>query len=107
MGLKKTNYEVKDYGVTLPQAYAVITGMTIHDGEGRAEFSIQATRDSAFNLLSYEKRIVDFKYTDRTQNPYVVAYHAAKETRVGNEFGVEKEYKMPFWDWEDDIVTTE
>lgn len=104
MGLKKTNYEVRDYGITLPEAYAVITNMSIRGDEGRAEFSIQATRDSAFNLLSYERRVIDFKYTDRTKNPYVVAYQAAKETRTGNEFGVEKEYQMPFHDWEDDIV---
>ena len=106
MGLKKTNYEVKDYGITLQEAYAVITRLEIEGENGRAEFSVQASpRANCFNLQSYERRIIDFKYTDRTKNPFDVAYLAAKEIRTGNEFGHEFEYKMPFWDWEDDIVT--
>ena len=100
MGLKKTNYEVKDYGVTLPEAYAVITKLEIEGDNGRAEFSVQASpRANCFNLQSYERHFVNFKFTDRTKNPF--------ETRKGKEFGREFEYKMPFWDWEDDIVTTE
>ena len=106
MGLKKTNYEVKDYGATLPEAYAVITKLEIEGEHGRAEFSVQASpRANCFNLQSYERRIVDFKYTDRTKNPFDVAYLAAKEIRTGKEFGREFEYKMPFYGWEDDIVT--
>ena len=106
MGLKKTNYEVKDYGVTLPEAYAVITKLEIEGDNGRAEFSVQASpRVNCFNLQSYERHFVDFKFTDRTKNPFEAAYLAAKETRKGKKFGREFEYKMPFWDWEDDIVT--
>lgn len=30
MGLKKTNYEVKDLGITLPTAYAVVRKLDRH-----------------------------------------------------------------------------
>lgn len=104
MGLKKTNYEVKDYGVTLPEAYAVITQLEIKEDNGRAEFSVQASpRANCFNLQSYERHIIDFKYSDRTKNPFDIAYLAAKETRVNPE--TKEEYNMPFYDWEDDIVS--
>lgn len=70
-----------------------------------AEFSVQASRETCFDLLPVAKEYVEFDYTDRTQNPYEVAYLAAKETRVDPETG--GEYNMSFLDWEDDIVSTE
>ena len=103
MGLKKTNYEAKAYGITLPEAYAVITSLQIEGNHGVAEFSVQTSRKTCFNLLPVAKDYVEFDYADRTQNPYEVAYLASKEKRTNSETG--EEYKMPFWDWEDDIVT--
>ncbi len=36
---------------------------------------------------------------------FVLLANTVKEIRTGKEFGREFEYKMPFHDWEDDIVT--
>lgn len=101
MGFKKTNYVVSDYGATLPEAYAVITELSIQGTLGCAVFSVQASRTASFDLQPYEQKVVYFDYTDRTQNPYDVAYLKAKGVGV-DENG--EQFNMPFHDWEDDIV---
>ena len=44
MGLKKTNYEVKDLGITLPIAYAVIRKLDRRGDRGYAELWIHNSR---------------------------------------------------------------
>lgn len=105
MGLKKKNYTVENFGVTLPEAYAVIEDLQIQGTRGTAVFKVQsAPRDNAFNLTAYETVCVYFDYTDRTKNPFEVAYEAAKKT--GELDTDAKMYRKIgyFADWEDDIV---
>lgn len=103
MGLKKTNYEVKKFGITLPEAYAFIHRLEVNGDEGAAEFYIQASpRKSAMELEPYERIVVRFDY-DRQTNPYELAYNAAKIAPAASE---ETKIKVsaPFEGWEDDIV---
>lgn len=107
MGFKKMNYHVDDYGITLPEAYAVIQELTIRGNEGTAMFVIQNTREDCFDKKEFAKIVVPFKFEDRTQNPYDIAYTEAKAHKIGEKFGKKFEYDMPFWDWEDDILENE
>ena len=103
MGLKKTNYEVKKFGITLPEAYAFIHRLEVNGDEGAAEFYIQASpRKSAMEFEPYERIVVRFDY-DRQTNPYELAYNAAKTTPSTSEEG-KIEVFAPFEGWEDDIV---
>lgn len=103
MGLKKTNYEVKKFGITLPEAYAFIHRLEVNGDEGAAEFYVQASpRKSAMEFEPYERIVVRFNY-DRQTNPYELAYSAAKTVPAVSE---ETKIKIsaPFEGWEDDIV---
>ena len=111
MGLKKTNYEISDKGITLDTAYAFIHRIecdryteTVNEevnGEvsfrqvdmlkGVAEFYVQnAPRKNAMSLKPFERRIVHFT-CKANENPFVAAYETAKNI-------------IPFIGWEDDIV---
>ncbi len=91
MGLKKSNYEVKEMGINIPEAYAQITQITTDiNGVANAVFEIQQDRESVS-----KKRAIDVvKFgaeIDKEQPLYKQMYEKAKET--------------VFVDWEDDIVT--
>lgn len=130
MALKKTNYELKDLGIVLPEAYAFIhriecdryaeTVKTEVNGEltthqvdklkGVAEFYVQnAPRESAMGLKPFERHIVYFT-CKANENPVAAAYIAAKGTYTTNEYDpktnecVEVEKPNIFNGWEDDIV---
>lgn len=109
MGLKKDNYEVKNMGVQLPQAYAVIRRLNIDGNYGVAELAVQANRELAFDKDPYEIVNIFFE-VNRNENPYKTAYTKAKEkissTIIDPETQEEiiVENKMPFADWEDDLV---
>lgn len=46
MGLKTTNYEVKDFGITVPEAYARLTQISIDlNGEAFGTFEIHQKRE--------------------------------------------------------------
>lgn len=130
MALKKTNYEVKEMGLTLTEAYAFIhriecdryaeTVETEVNGElttqqvdklkGVAEFYVQnAPRESAMGLKPFERHIVRFT-CKANENPMAAAYIEAKGTHTVKEYNPEtREYvdvEKPnlFNGWEDDIV---
>ena len=91
MGLKTTNYEVKDFGITIPQAYARLTNVNINvDGKAFGIFEIHQTRESLAEANPLEKVYVDY-IIDKDLPIYSQIYIQAK--------------KELFPDWEDDIIT--
>lgn len=109
MALTKTNYEVKDLGITLSMAYAIIHRIEVDGESGVAEFYIQnSPRDNAFNLKPLERKIVRFA-VNRDESPFTTAYNEAKGTHKGKrrneETGEIENIDIPnaFNGWEDDI----
>ena len=90
MGFIKKNYEVKNLGITLPQAYAqVVRIMTDKNGKANAMFAIQQTRED----ISVKENIdtIPFRCViDKDLPTYKQVYEKAKAEM--------------FTDWEDDIV---
>ena len=90
MGLKKSNYEIKEMGITIPEAYAQITHLSTDlNGNATAVFEVQQSRESimknrAFETIRYGTKI------DKDLPVYKQVYEKAKETI--------------FEGWEDDIV---
>lgn len=76
MGLYKQNYEVKDLGITLPEAFAIIRKIDRQGDKGMAELWVHASRENAKELQFLERKLVPFTCTDG-KNPYEVAYTAA------------------------------
>lgn len=76
MGLYKANYEVKDLGITLPMAYAVIRKIDRYGDEGMAEIWVHQSREAALNKNFLERKLVPFKCNDY-ENPCAAAYLAA------------------------------
>ncbi len=110
MGLKTKNYENKDTGLVLPEAYALIKAIKIDKEYGTATFAVQTSRDNAFEKAPIFTKEIMFK-VNRNENPFTTAYQKATEkyvTKVTDpETGEEKEVVtgMPFKDWQDDLVT--
>lgn len=92
MGFKRTNYEVKEYGIVLPSAYAQIDSINVRlDGTAHCIFEIQKDRESIGKNSSFETKMFTCKINK--DNPlHQQVYVAAKEEL--------------FKDWEDDIVET-
>ena len=84
MGLKKTNYEVKDLGITLPTAYAVVRKLDRHGYNGYAELWVHNSRENALNKNYLEKHSVSFIIKDG-KNPYEAAYEEAIKRPVRTE----------------------
>ena len=90
MGLKRTNYESKALGITVPEAYARLTRVSVNvHGVATATFEIQQTREEvgtkkALALVPFSCDI------DKEQPLHRQIYEKAKEKR--------------FKDWEDDKV---
>ena len=108
MGLKKSNYEVKSLGITLPEAYAYVRDITINGTSGAATIVVQASRDMAINKKPLEERNISFT-VNREENPYVTAYRVAKKytTSIYNKELLKLEQKEVdgyFADWSDDIL---
>lgn len=130
MALKKTNYELKELGIVLPEAYAFIHRIECDryaetiteevDGDvsshqvdkfkGVAEFYVQnAPRENAMGLKPFERHIVHFT-CNANENPVAAAYIEAKGTHTVAEYNsitnqyVEVEKPNTFNGWEDDIV---
>lgn len=131
MALKKTNYEVKEMGLTLAEAYAFIhriecdryteTVETEVNGElttqqvdklkGVAEFYVQnAPRENAMGLKPFERYSVYFT-CNANENPMAAAYIEAKGMRIVKAYDavtnsyIDVEKPNIFNGWEDDIVT--
>lgn len=90
MGLKTTNYKVKEFGITLPEAYARLTNVNINvNGETFGTFEIHQTRES-LNESQPLERIHINHIIDKDLPIHTQLYVKAKEEI--------------FIDWEDDIV---
>lgn len=76
MGLYKKNYEVKDLGITLPQAFAIVRKIDRQGDKGMAELWVHNSRENAKTLQFLERKLVPFKCNDG-DNPYEAAYTAA------------------------------
>ena len=111
MGLKTTNYVSKSTGLTLPEAYAVLTNLIIEtDNRSRAIFAVQASRENAKNYKALDKVEIYFIW-DRKSNPVVMAYETAKTqikvSRVYNEqlaMEVDETELGVLYGWQDDIL---
>ena len=90
MGLKKTNYEVKDLGITLPIAYAVIRKLDRRGDSGYAELWIHNSRQNAKEKNFLERHSVSFIIKDG-ENPYEAAYKEATTRHSHKEYYAEKE----------------
>lgn len=84
MGLKKENYEVKDLGIILPVAYAVVRKLDRHGDSGYAELWVHNSRENALNKNYLERYSVSFKIVDG-KNPYEAAYEEAIKRPVHTE----------------------
>ena len=84
MGLKKTNYEVKDLGITLPVAYAVVRKLDRHGNCGYAELWVHNSRENALSKNYLERHSVSFIIKDG-KNPYEAAYEKAIKRPVRTE----------------------
>ena len=108
MGLKINNYKVKNRGITLPEAYAIINRLTVSGNSGYAEFYIQSSRDNSLKLQPIDTVRVDFK-VNRNESPYITAYRQAKAQKEIRKYNAEKKEfetvieNAPFYGWEDDI----
>lgn len=110
MGLKTTNYEIKEIGMVLPKAYALLYEMRLGAHCGTAVFHIQtAPRANALSLTPLKRVVINFEW-DRNQNPVEAAYTEAKAMKYKKQWDpAEKKYidveaPQPFYGWEDDIV---
>nr|DAR14323.1 MAG TPA: hypothetical protein [Caudoviricetes sp.] len=84
MGLKKTNYEVKNMGVLLPQAYAALRKLDRYGDSGYAELWVHNSRENALSKNYLERHSVSFKTVDG-KNPYEAAYKEAIKRPVRTE----------------------
>ena len=90
MGLKTTNYNVPSLGVTIDAAYALISDLYVDkQGNGKAIFEIQQSRENALGLAPLESVEVNFT-ADKTGTIYTQAYAAGKAQK--------------FKGWQDDIA---
>lgn len=112
MGLKKYNYELKNLGHTLPEAYALIKDIQIMGRIGHATIIIQSSRENAEKVIDgalqpYEIISVDFK-VDRETNDRETVYNQVKGVTKQNKYipSIGKfdtvEIKGPLYGWEDD-----
>ena len=91
MGLKTTNYEVKDFGIVIPEAYARLTNINIDvEGEAFGTFEIHQTRESLTETNPLERIHVN--------------YMINKELPVHSQLYIKAKEEV-FVGWEDDIVT--
>lgn len=93
MGFKTSNYNVTKLGITVNNAYAQITDLSIDiDGNARAVFSIQQSRDTIKTSRPLDRKFVNISI-DKELPVHKQVYEAAKLTH--------------FAEWEDDIVEVE
>lgn len=109
MGLKRTNYEVKDLDIILPEAYAIVKTLSVTRNNGYAEIVVQSSRENAETLKPIESVKIKFK-VNPNENPFVTAYKEATKRSVmevwdevtGELTTVEK--PAIFDGWQNDIV---
>jgi hypothetical protein len=107
MGLKRKNYEVKNLGITLPEAYAIVKNVSVTRHNGYADIVIQSSRENAINLAPLETVKIKFR-ANVEENPFVLAYAKAKEKKLVETYDDETgevitiEQPAIFDGWEDD-----
>lgn len=112
MGLKKTNFEIEQLGITLPEAYAMVKDIEIRGSQAVAKIVVQQSRDFAIEKKPIVEANIRFA-VNRNENPYETAYKIAKGTKKQKVLNRENhkveeiEIPMPFYGWEDDIVSEE
>lgn len=90
MGLKTTNYTVKDFGIIVPEAYARLTNISINvKGEAFGTFEIHQTRED----------LIENSPLERIHVNYVID----KDLPIHNQIYVKAKEEL-FPGWEDDIV---
>lgn len=93
MGFIRTNYEIKDLGITIPEAYAQISRLSVDiDGEANVVFVIQKDRESITTKENLDRIIYRCKI-DKDLPVYKQIYENAKVDI--------------FSEWEDDIIIEE
>lgn len=108
MGLKTTDYLVKKFGITIPNAYAVVNKLSVDGDNAIAEFHVQTNRQRAFDEEPIETVTVSFKI-NRSGNLFAQAYEVAKGVKQERVWGAALgkinliDTPMPFYGWEDDI----
>lgn len=117
MGLYKENYESKKLGITLPKAYAYITDFKLKESGGktygRAIFAIQTSREACVEKEPIEEVILESVELDRNKNVLTQVYEKMKEgstyETINPETGKKEtvESGMPFYGWNDDIISAE
>lgn len=80
--LKKSNYEVKNLGITLPTAYAAVRSFNRTGNQCVAEFYIHNSRENALNKDALERRTVSFSLKNEMANPFDAAEREAIKKRV-------------------------
>ena len=89
MGLKTTNYQIKEKGITIDTAYAKIGSIFVKGNRATANFDIQQSREQTESLEALD--IVSVSCVIDKEKPlHEKMYLNAKEEI--------------FMDWEDDIV---
>ena len=90
MGLKTKNYQIKDFGIVVPDAYARLTNININvDGNAFGIFEIHQTREALAENNPLERIYVN--------------YEIDKDLPIYNQIYI-KAKKELFSGWEDDIV---
>ena len=109
--------KAKKLGITLPKAYAYITDFKLKESGGktygRAIFAIQTSREACVGKEPIEEVILESVELDRNKNVLTQAYEKMKEgstyESINPETGKKEtvESGMPFYGWNDDIVSVE
>ena len=117
MGLKTTNYQIKNKNIVLPEAYAIITEVQSKGHHGIAKFAITVDRESAEKILKGElKPIQEVEVSfavNRDGNDRAIAYAKAKERKEIMRMNHKTRKREPvyvngpFCGWEDDYVKSE
>lgn len=89
MGLKTTNYQIKEKGITIDTAYAKIDSIFVKGNRATANFDIQQSREQTESLEALDIVSVSC-IIDKEKPLHEQMYVKAKEE--------------VFKDWEDDIV---
>jgi hypothetical protein len=90
MGLKKQNYAIEELGITLPEAYCLVTSVRMDRSVMRVVAEIQQTREATSQKEPLERVFVNGPF-DITQPSFPQAYALVKQ-QLGDG-------------WGDDIVT--
>ncbi len=108
MGLKTTNFEIKNLGLPLPEAYCILHKLQQNRDQVTATFAIQSTREKAQKLDPLATIDVSFKW-DRQADIAKAAYAELKRSKTIKRYDNDKktvvdvEIPSVFASWADDV----